>query len=230
MSRRFVVGDVHGCGKALRGLISELDLGLEDEIIFLGDYVDRGPNSKDCIEQIIELSTKTRVLPLRGNHEIMFAGVLLGGLDETLWLQNGGRATLTSYGGSLAKVPAAHREFLSSLLPHYQTETEIFVHAGYCADQPVDCWDDMTRYWQHLEFPLPPPHQSGKRVFVGHTPQREGRVLDGGHLICLDTCCFGGGYLTAMDLNDGSILQYTRSGHRRRRVVYDAMRWLLDLF
>lgn len=228
--RRFVVGDVHGCAKALRGLIESLELTHDDEIIFLGDYIDRGPDSRNCIDQIIELSDQTRVVALRGNHEVMFAGVLLCGLDDSLWLQNGGRATLSSYGGSLKKVPQSHREFLMNLLPHYQTDTELFVHAGYDPEHPPEQWDDTVRYWQHLSAPLPGPHQSGRRVFVGHTPQPMGRVLDGGHLICVDTCCFGGGYLTAMDLNDGAVIQFDASGHRRRRLVRDAMAKVLDLF
>lgn len=213
--RRFAIGDVHGCAKALRGLIEAIDPQLDDEVIFLGDYVDRGPDSRDCIEQIIELQNRTRVVPLRGNHELMLCGVAYGGLDDRIWLENGGFTTVASYGGRLDKVPEHHRTFLSSLRTHYETENEIFVHACYDPTLDMDLLSDDVRYWTHLSHPLPAPHVSGKRVFVGHTPQRDGRVLHAGHLVCLDTGCFCGGYLTAIDLDDLSITQVDRHGHQR---------------
>ncbi|MEM6981276.1 MAG: metallophosphoesterase family protein, partial [Planctomycetota bacterium] len=101
---RYVVGDIHGCGKALRTLIQTLDLTRDDEIIFLGDYIDRGPDSRDVIEQLIELRQQCRMIALRGNHEIMLLGVALGGCDPGKWLRGGGAATVTSYGGAVKKV------------------------------------------------------------------------------------------------------------------------------
>ena len=69
--RRFAIGDIHGCAKALRSVIEAIDPQPEDEIVFLGDYVDRGPDSRDAVDQIIDLQTRTQVVALRGNHEIM---------------------------------------------------------------------------------------------------------------------------------------------------------------
>ena len=230
MPKRFVVGDVHGCAKALRTVIDAMELTLDDEVIFLGDYVDRGPDSKDCIEQIIDLQHRTRVITLRGNHEIMFSGVLMGGLDDELWLHNGGQATVASYGGSLTKVPKSHREFLAALVSHYETETEIFIHACYDPAKSLDETCDRLRYWEHLSTPYPGPHQTGRRVYVGHTPQPRGEILDLGHLLCVDTCCFGGGYLTALNLHDGSLLQSDPSGHLRRRLLRDLRARVLNLF
>jgi serine/threonine protein phosphatase 1 len=214
--RRFVIGDIHGCGKALRSLIETIAPQSDDEIIFLGDYVDRGPDSRDCVDQLISLRQNCRTVMLRGNHEIMLMAVTVGGLDPTMWLASGGVSTVASYGGSLAKVPTRHLEFLQSLRPYHETSDSIFVHACYASEVPIHKQDDTHLYWTHLSYPLPAPHMSGKRVFVGHTPQFNGYILDAGHLVCLDTYCFGGGYLTAYDLETGETYQTDRHGFLRR--------------
>jgi serine/threonine protein phosphatase 1 len=214
--RRFVIGDIHGCSKALRSLIEAIDPCEHDELVFLGDYVDRGPDSRDVVDQLLSLQDVCRVVPLRGNHEIMLMGVAERGLDGSVWLRSGGQATLTSYGGSLAKIPDRHREFFRSLRAYYETSDAIFVHAGYQHDRDMDDQDDSVRYWSHLTTPPPPPHFSGKRVFVGHTPQAGGCVLNIDHLVCVDTYCFGGGFLTALNLESFEVIQTNLHGHLRR--------------
>ncbi len=213
---RYVIGDVHGCAKALRSLIDVLKLGSNDELVFVGDYVDRGPNSRDVVEQMLELSQQCRVFALRGNHEIMLQGVVMSDLDDATWLRSGGKATVASYGGSVTKIPSRHLDFFAGLSRSLETETEIFVHAMYHPLQKIEEQSDELTYWTHLPTPLPPPHCSGKRVYLGHTPQPRGEVLCHSHLVGIDTYCFGGGYLTAMDLETGGITQADRHGHIRR--------------
>ena len=214
--RRFVIGDVHGCSKALRTLIETIDPTPEDEVIFLGDYIDRGPDSKNVVDQIIDLQSQCRVVALRGNHEIMLIAVALGGFDDTVWLKNGGRATVSSYGGSLAKIPERHLAFYQDLQPYYESSDSIFVHAGYDPELDMEEQDDNIIYWRHLPNPLPPPHKSGKRVFVGHTPQGGGAIMDGEHIVCIDTYCFGGGFLTAFEIETNRVIQCDYHGHLRR--------------
>ncbi len=213
--RRFVIGDIHGCAKALRALIESIDPGEDDELVFLGDYIDRGPDSRNVVDQVLELQKRCRVVALRGNHEIMLLGVLCGGCDSAVWLASGGHTTVASYGGTLSRVPTNHIHFFQQLRPFYETNDRIFVHAGYRHDQIMAKLDDAAAYWNHLTG-TPPPHHSGKRVYVGHTPQPHGNVLDLGHLVCLDTYCFGGGYLTALDVDSGDMFQADRHGHMRR--------------
>jgi serine/threonine protein phosphatase 1 len=214
--KRYVIGDVHGCAKALRSLLEVISPQADDELIFLGDYVDRGPSSKECVEILIDLSQRCRTVFLRGNHEIMLMGVLLSGLSSELWFTGGGFTTVASYGGSLKKIPRNHIEFFQSLKPYHETEREIFVHANYDPALPMSQQDDRLRYWTHLSVAFPLPHKSGKRVFVGHTPQINGEVLLFDHLVCVDTYCFGGGYLTGLNLDTEEILQFDRRGHERR--------------
>lgn len=223
--RRYVIGDIHGCSQALHGLIEEISPGAEDQLIFLGDFIDRGPDSRGVVDQVIELRRRTRVVALRGNHEVMLLGVMTGGLDMNWWRETGGQSTLASYGGSLARLPSLHFDFFQSLRSHYETEHEIFIHAGYDPDCPIEQTGDLQRYWTHLRS-LPPPHCSGKRVYVGHTPQASGEVLNLGHLICVDTYCFGGGWLTAMDVDSHEILQASRQGQLRRPPTAAFMKWI----
>ncbi|MEM9368794.1 MAG: metallophosphoesterase family protein [Planctomycetota bacterium] len=214
--RRFAIGDIHGCGKALRTLVTEISPDADDQLVFLGDYVDRGPDSRDVVDQILELQTRAEVIPLRGNHEIMLLGVAAGTCDPDLWLRSGGQATLASYGGSIDRIPAEHIAFLESTLRLHESESEIFVHAMYREDLEMQKQAEETLFWEHLPDPLPGPHFSGKRVVLGHTPQPGGEILLTPHLVCLDTYCFGGGYLSAMNLDDQSVIQVNRQGHVRR--------------
>ena len=224
MMRRFVIGDVHGCSKALRAIIEKIAPRSEDQLIFLGDFIDRGPDSRGVIDLMLSIAQQSRVIGLRGNHEVMLLGVVYGGCDPQLWLQGGGAATLASYGGAIGKIPASHLDFFRSLRPHHETERELFIHAGYDPAVPAEETDDATRYWNHLTD-IPAAHCSGKRVFVGHTPQANGQVLDRGHLVCLDTYCFGGGWLTAFDLDTDQIIQSSRHGHLRRDFSATCSRW-----
>ncbi len=224
--RRIVIGDIHGCGKALRTVLETIAPSRDDELIFLGDYVDRGPDSRDVVDQLVELRSHCRLVGLRGNHEIMLLGVTLGGLDPAGWLRRGGAATLASYGGSVAKIPDCHLEFFSDLRPYYESDRHLFVHAGYAPELPMAKQNEAVTYWEHLRRPPPLPHCSGKRAFVGHTPQPDGNVLDHGHLVCVDTYCFGGGYLTALEIDHGEVVQADRHGHlRRNRQIALASLW-----
>ncbi len=141
---------------------------------------------------------------------------------------------MVSYGGSLARIPDEHLDFFGQTVRSYETDAELFVHAMYDPEVAIDRQDDALTYWTHLPTPLPGPHRSGKRVHVGHTPQGGGNVLWTDHLVGLDTYCFGGGYLTALDLDHATVIQADRSGHLRRVPIARVMsaakgfrQWLL---
>ncbi len=214
--RTIVIGDIHGCCKALLSLLDAISPGTDDLLIFLGDYVDRGPDSKGVIETLIGLTSLTKAIFLQGNHEIMFRGAL-SGLDAAPWLELGGRPTLTSYGGTLDRVPSQHVSFLAACQAYFETESHIFVHANYDPALPMDEQSEFALYWEHLVERFPGPHVSGKLVFCGHTPQISGLVADYGHLVCVDTFCFGTGWLTAMDVFSRQTWQVNREGHLRRQ-------------
>lgn len=212
--RTIAIGDIHGCSTALLGLLEAIGPQPEDLLIFLGDYVDRGPDSRGVIDILLELKEQCQTVFLTGNHEIMFRGVLEG-LAPEIWLQVGGRPTLTSYGGELPKVSKEHRDFLHTTKPYYETDDCLFVHANYYADLPLQQQPEQALYWDHLSDRIPQPHTTGKHVFLGHTPQPNGNIGEYGYFTCLDTACFAGYWLSAMDVKTRESWQVSKHGHLR---------------
>lgn len=222
--RTIVVGDIHGCTKALLALIEAIKPKLDDRLIFLGDYVDRGPDSRGVIDQLISLRERCQLVCLLGNHEIMFRGALAG-LPVDPWLLSGGRQTITSYGGSLHHVNPQHIDFLYACLPYFETDEHLFVHANYDPELPLAEQSEQTLFWEHLTVRVPGRHISGKHAFLGHTPQPGGQIGYYSHFTCIDTCCFGGYWLTAMDVDTGEVWQFSREGHLREDWRLVRMLW-----
>lgn len=214
--RRIAIGDIHGCSKALMGLLEVLAPASDDLLIFLGDYVDRGPDSKGVLNRLLQLQQECQTVFLLGNHEIMFRGAIQG-LNPQLWLQIGGAPTLTSYGGELQNVSAEHLAFLTECKPYFETDHHLFVHANYLAELPLAEQPEEALYWEHLSDRIPEPHSSGKHVFLGHTPQPLGKVGYFGHFTCLDTGCFANYWLSAVDIDSGEVWQVSKQGHLRER-------------
>ena len=216
MSRRTIaIGDIHGCSTALARLIEEIQPTSDDTIVTLGDYVDRGPDSRGVIDKLLELIDRCELIPLIGNHERMLLDAFESEEALGFWRGVGGEETLASYGGSLDQIPPHHNVFFRGLHRHYETDTHFFVHANYDAGLSLDQQPDRLLLWEHIVHTLPARHASGKTAVVGHTPQGTGEVLDLDYLICLDTYCFGGGWLTALDVESGLTWQVNQDGELR---------------
>lgn len=213
--RTIAIGDIHGCDKALAAIIDAIEPTADDTIVTLGDYIDRGPDSNRVVERLLELQKACILVPLLGNHEQMLLAAIENEADAEFWMQCGGQATLESYGGDLQRIPEGHLNFIKDCAFAYETETHLFVHANYDSTVPVNEQDDYVMLWKHLTAPLPAPHISGKTAVVGHTPQMSGEILNAGHLICIDTWCFGDGWLTALDVETMAITQCNRHGEVR---------------
>jgi serine/threonine protein phosphatase 1 len=214
--RLIAIGDIHGCHASLTALLAALNLKSDDTVVTLGDYVDRGPDSSAVIETLTELVSKCHLVPLIGNHEIMMVKAIESRRSLEFWLQNGGDSTLASYGGRLANMPQHHLVFLHHCVRYFETERQFFVHACYDPEVPLDQQPDELLFWTHIfDFP-PAPHTSGKKAFVGHTPQFDFEINDFGHVAIIDTCCVGGGWLTAIEANTGEVWQANELGEVRR--------------
>jgi serine/threonine protein phosphatase 1 len=220
--RTIAIGDIHGCAQALESLLHTIRPRPGDVIVTLGDYINRGPDSRGALERLIELEHRCRLIPILGNHDqVLLAALAREPLAFSDLLDMGGGPTLASYGAQriteadLDRIPAAHRAFLERCRGYYETETHIFVHAQYEPDMAMDEQPMEIIRWESLRNLTPGPHASGKRVIVGHTSQKSGDVLNLGHLVCIDTYCYGGGWLTALDVDTDEFWQVNRRGELR---------------
>ena len=220
-ARTICIGDIHGCSIALQKIIECVQPGWDDRVVLLGDYVDRGPDTRGVIEQVWKLQDCSNVIALQGNHELMLLRAFHDSGQLNAWLQFGGVETLASYGGGVESIPPDHIDFFRNCRSWFETETHIFMHANYDPGLPLGRQPQALLFWQHLADELPPPHCSGKIAVVGHMPQPDGKILDAGHLICLDTHCYDGGWLTAMDLQTGRYWQSNQEGVLREGESHD---------
>jgi serine/threonine protein phosphatase 1 len=212
-NRVIAIGDVHGCAMALALLIENIRPVASDTIVMLGDCVDRGPDTKGVIDLVLKLSDLCQVVPLLGNHEEMVLAAYDRPGSATEWLRHGGREMLASYGVDSARdVPREHLLFMRTWRDFWETPTHFFAHACYDPYTPLDEQEWGFQRWQAIHRAIPDPHQNGKIAVVGHSSQKSGFVLDAGHLVCIDTYCHGGGWLTAYDVVSRSYWQANERG------------------
>ena len=222
----YAVGDIHGERERLEALLASLPLLPEDRIVFVGDYVDRGPDSKGVVDLLLALSEQYACVFLTGNHESMFLDFLGWRGDAYFagdaFLANGGDRTLASYGyfdledpqpGNLA-LPPEHEKFFRDLKLYHREGDYLFVHAGVgrmvLRERDLDyalrraksedlLWDRST---------LDAPHALGVTIVYGHTPTPDGRVRwNLPFSIGIDTGAVYGGRLTAIRLPDETVFQ-----------------------
>ncbi|MFB3817829.1 MAG: metallophosphoesterase family protein [Candidatus Methylomirabilales bacterium] len=203
----YVIGDIHGCLGPLQRLIEKISPRLEDQLIFIGDYIDRGPQSREVVDYLLGLPY--RRICLLGNHEKMLLD-FLAGEDQDIYLANGGQATLRSYGGDPDDIPDAHRAFFESLRPMHETAEFLFVHAGIRPMVPLNEQSLRDLVWIRQEF-FQFVGRFPKPVVFGHTPLKQ--VLLAEDRIGIDTGCVYGGKLTALLLPEREVIQV--SGWRR---------------
>ena len=208
--RLYAVGDIHGCARLLRNMH---ELILEDAyraaeerriVVYLGDYIDRGPDSRDVIDLAITGPGEAfECVHLKGNHEAMLLDFLAGVGDIDLWRQNGGGATLRSYGVEdraepdelAAAIPAAHCEFYESLRLQYAEGDYFFVHAGVRPGIALDRQSDEDMLWIRHPF-LDSDAEWGYTVVHGHSTVAAPDIRP--NRINLDTGAVWSGLLTAM--------------------------------
>jgi serine/threonine protein phosphatase 1 len=215
--RTIAIGDIHGCAVALEALLVAIGPQPADTVVTLGDYVDRGPDSRPAIELLLGLEGRCRLVPLLGNHDKMLLAVLAGKTHMlSHWLTLGGAATLQSFGcAAVEAIPQPYIDFLTRSRPWHETAGHLFVHANYLPELPLDQQPAYVLRWESLKIRRPPPHRSGKTAILGHTAQKGGEILDLGHLKCIDTYCYGGRWLTALDVDSGRLWQADPQGRLR---------------
>lgn len=205
MPKLFAVGDIHGRADLLAPLLNTLNPQPKDTLIFLGDFIDRGSDSRQVIELIRQYQAKCHVVVLMGNHEQM----MLDSYDDAgqlkFWLQHGGAETLKSFGVTpdwhgLFQIPRDDYDWLQQTQPYYETENFIFTHATPQPTHPMTQQSEISLRWRLLTADFS-KHISGKTVVCGHTEQRDGKIFQGDGIICIDTYAYGGQCLTALELH-----------------------------
>lgn len=224
--RAFVVGDIHGCADLLDVVHDAIDRESDaaDQVeIYLGDYVDRGPDSAGVIAALIDRSERRAMVTLAGNHEDMFRGCLAQTADLGLWLQFGGLQTLVSYGFDPrgrtpdldavhdwlnTAIPPEHVTFLDRLGHYLMFDDYFFCHAGIRPGVPLREQHSRDLLWIRDEF-LESSDDHGAIVVHGHTPvtQPEFRA----NRINLDTGAFATRRLTCLQLRADGNHRYLRT-------------------
>jgi serine/threonine protein phosphatase 1 len=217
---RIAIGDIHGCQRALQTMLDVVRPSTDDLVVTLGDYVDRGPDSKAVIDTLLELQKSHNLVHLMGNHEIQMIRAMEASHHRDRFLSGlcGGMDTLNSYGGNFDDIPEDHWVFIKSAGLYHELEDCILVHAGLEANLPIDEQDRETYYYQR--FHCQKAHISGKTIVCGHSIQGD-LPTNLGYAICLDTCAYGGGWLTAMDIDTGKLWQTNQRGQTREFHVGD---------
>jgi len=199
----FVIGDVHGCLDMLKRLIDKIKWNpTSDRLIFIGDYIDRGENSKGVIDFILKLKEDSAFIQcLIGNHEQMFIDYL-SGVDSQSSLLNGGLTTLRSYEEMRGNkddplIPSSHLDFFSSLLTMIELKQYYIVHAGFHPHIEIEDQTLNDMIWIREEF-IYSDYDFGKVVIFGHTPFNSPLIMK--NKIGIDTGAVFGNYLTCLEL------------------------------
>jgi serine/threonine protein phosphatase 1 len=216
--RVYAVGDVHGRLDLLRRLYGEIEAdsrGVEARIVFLGDYVDRGPDSAGVIDFLIGgIAPRLRPVFLKGNHEALWQRFLAEPAIGPAWWETGGLETVASYGlrGGLSgrrvdyaevaarlrqAMPASHHAFLDGLATSHRSGDYVFVHAGIRPRVPLERQDPEDLLWIRREF-LGADGYGGVCVVHGHSQVTE--AVDLPHRVGVDTGAYHSGRLTCVVL------------------------------
>ena len=230
-SQVFAVGDIHGC-KDLLDIIHRkiIDASKNKEgeklLIYLGDYIDRGPNIKDTIQTLIDFNPiDFKKIFLLGNHEQMLLEFISESRNSPyVWISNGGLETLESYGYDLSKyidstmnlsfdnkirkrfldfLPSSHMDFFNKLVLNFQWEDYFFVHAGINPSLTLDKQEKETMLWTREKFFFKPTMTYSKIIVHGHTPVE--KIEKFPYRINLDTGSFYSGKLSCLLIEDRNL-------------------------
>lgn len=194
MKRILVCSDIHGEIHKFQDVLNDANYNEKsDQLILLGDYVDRGKYSKEVIEFIIEL-VEEGAIALKGNHEELFIHSFYNEEYKDIWYRNGGKKTLDSYNGDLNLIERHICWLEDNLQLYYETDDYIFVHAGLEPDVPLEWQDEETILWSRNEEII----GLGKLIVHGHTPVDCVKQI--GDRLLIDTGAAYGGKLSLIEL------------------------------
>ncbi|MEA5616302.1 metallophosphoesterase family protein [Cronbergia sp. UHCC 0137] len=234
-NRRFVIGDVHGHYKGLMVLMEAIAPTSDDQVYFLGDLIDRGPNSA----QVVEFVRRGKYDCLLGNHEQMFLNVLTNkGQSSSImqsWLYSGGQATLASY--QSAKIPSDDLEWLQNLPTYLDLGDVWLTHAGVDPNKSVAQQTTDELCWIREAFhSIEQPYFTDKMIIVGHTitftmpDVAPGKLAQGRGWIDIDTGAYHprSGWLTALDITNNLVYQANVFNYHVRTLPLEAATTMIN--
>jgi len=203
MSLTYVIPDIHGRDDLLSRALTKIAAygGEAGSIVAIGDYVDKGPDSRQVIDRLLSgVADRWRLIALKGNHDAMMVQALRNPAKMASWLEKGGDAALASYGGDPSAVPQTHIAWLDRLQLMHVDAHRVYVHAGVDPEVPLDRQDEVTMLWN--------PHPKGYKhgfgelhVVHGHDNDPDGPLLYEGRTN-LDTLAWRTGRLTVGVFDD----------------------------
>ncbi len=225
--RTFAIGDIHGGLKALIQLLNKLELKDEDQLIFMGDYVDGWSESAQVIQFLIELSQKFDCIFIKGNHDVWCEEWLRSGEVNKVWYMHGGKETIESYEGFSRGEKAPHLEFFEGLkMYHIDSKNRLFLHAGFTSMHGVEkevfqttLYFDRTLWEMALTMDkridknselYPKRLALYTEIYIGHTPTinyNNTQPMNAINVWNIDTGAAFYGKLSAIDIDTKAILQ-----------------------
>ncbi|MFB9268828.1 metallophosphoesterase family protein [Bradyrhizobium erythrophlei] len=224
--RIYAISDIHGCAHLLRQMFRVIDADVAHSRpyraieVYMGDYIDRGPDTRRTLDLLVERARRGNVVFLKGNHEAFLGEVVRDPSRLPDWLRVGGLQTLLSYGLSpspapqedeqrtlirelAAAMPPLHREFLGRLRLSFTCGDFFFVHAGVRPGTPLTEQREADLLWIRDEF-LQSKKNFGKYIVHGHTPVRSAEILP--NRANIDTGAYATGNLTLLSIQGSSML------------------------
>ncbi|PSL33587.1 metallophosphoesterase family protein [Chitinophaga ginsengisoli] len=221
MARTFVIGDIHGALRALEQVLERVKLKADDQLIFLGDYVDGWSQSAQVIDYLMQLEKQYHCTFIKGNHDAWCESWLMGGYPDQTWQFNGGRETVASYDGYSQSQKNSHIIFFNRMKDYViDAENRLFIHAGFTSMHgPAMERYDTSYHWDRTLWEMaitmdkrikkdsklfPKRLLVFNEIFIGHTPTINYDVdipMNGCNVWNVDTGAAFYGKLTAMDID-----------------------------
>lgn len=227
MSRKLVFGDLHGGLKALVQLLERIDLSPDDQLIFLGDYVDGWSDSANTVTYLIELAKQNSCIFIRGNHDDLAHKWLESGEMNQKWLEHGGQSSIDAYRTFTEEQKLEHINFFREMFNFYKDdEDRLFVHAGFTNLHGPDFeYHDTGFYWDRTLWEMalsmnenlspddqfyPKRLQHFKEIYIGHTPVTrigESFPVNKANIWNVDTGAAFKGSISALDIDSKEVYQ-----------------------
>lgn len=212
----YAIGDIHGSLTALKTIFKQGLIKKNDKVVFLGDYIDKGTDSKGVLSWLIEKRKVYDFEFILGNHEILMMAAKSSPKKYVEWVHNyEGIQTLYSYDMEdnlnwMNDIDKSHWDFIESCKPYLEIGDFIFVHAGLESNKKLEMQSEHDLF--HKKYENPVIYDASKTVICGHTARINGKIADFGHTICIDTYAHGGKWLTCLNVETGEFLKANIEG------------------